>query len=54
MDSLQDNSARVEALSGLSRYRVGLHACFTRRGAALFDLADARRSTDSALPEGER
>ena len=41
MDSLQDNSARVEALSRLSRFRVGLHACFTRRGAALFELADA-------------
>src|SRR5216684_4303076 len=41
MDSLQDTPARVEALSGLSRFRVGLLACFTRRGAALFELADA-------------
>src|SRR6266542_2561306 len=41
MDSLQDTPARVEALSGLSRFRTGLHACFTRRGDALFELADA-------------
>lgn len=41
MDSLQDTPARVEALSGLSRFRAGLHACFTRRGDALFELADA-------------
>ena len=41
MDSLQDTPARVEALAGLSRFRAGLHACFTRRGDALFDLADA-------------
>jgi hypothetical protein len=41
MDSLQDTPARVEALSGLSRFRLGLLACFTRRGDALFELADA-------------
>jgi hypothetical protein len=41
MDSLQDTPARVEALSGLSRFRMDLHACFTRRGDALFELADA-------------
>ncbi|MGI5142594.1 MULTISPECIES: transposase [unclassified Streptomyces] len=41
MDSLQDTPARVEALSELSRFRAGLHACFTRRGDALFELADA-------------
>ena len=41
MDSLQDAPARVEALCGLSRFRAGLHACFTRRGDALFELADA-------------
>ena len=41
MDSLQDTPARVEALSGLSRFRADLHACFTRRGDALFELADA-------------
>jgi hypothetical protein len=41
MDSLQDTPARVEALSGLSRFRAGLHACFIRRGDALFELADA-------------
>jgi DDE superfamily endonuclease len=41
MDSLQDTSARVEALAGLSRFRAGLRACFTRRGDALFELADA-------------
>ncbi|MFF1650765.1 transposase, partial [Streptomyces sp. NPDC058240] len=41
MDSLQDSPARVEALSELSRFRAGLHACFTRRGDALFELADA-------------
>ncbi len=40
MDSLQDPPARVEALSGLSGFRTGLHACFTRRGDALFELAD--------------
>jgi DDE superfamily endonuclease len=41
MNSLQDSPARVEALCGLSRFRAGLHACFTRRGDALFELADA-------------
>src|SRR6266704_1215259 len=41
MDSLQDTTARVEALSELSRFRMDLHACFTRRGNALFELADA-------------
>ena len=41
MNSLQDTPARVEALSGLSRFRAGLRACFTRRGDALFELADA-------------
>ena len=41
MDSLQDTPARVEALSGLSEFRAGFHACFTRRGDALFELADA-------------
>ena len=41
MDSLQDTPARVEALAGLSRFRAGLHACFTRRADALFELADA-------------
>ena len=41
MDSLQDTPARVEALSELSRFRGDLHACFTRRGDALFELADA-------------
>ena len=41
MNSLQDTPARVEALSGLSRFRAGFHACFTRRGDALFELADA-------------
>jgi DDE superfamily endonuclease len=30
-----------EALCELSRFRAGLHACFTRRGDALFELADA-------------
>jgi hypothetical protein len=40
MDSPQDTPARVGALAGLSRFRVGLLACFTRRGAALFELAD--------------
>jgi DDE superfamily endonuclease len=41
MDSLQDTPARVEALSGLTRFRASLHACFTRRGDALFELADS-------------
>jgi hypothetical protein len=41
MDSLQDTPARVEALSGLSGFRASLHACFTRRGDALLELADA-------------
>jgi hypothetical protein len=41
MDSLQDTPARVEALSGLSGFRAALYACFTRRGDALFELADA-------------
>ena len=41
MDSLQDTPARVEALSGLSGFRADLRACFTRRGDALFELADA-------------
>ena len=41
MNGLQDTPARVEALSGLSRFRAGFHACFTRRGDALFELADA-------------
>jgi len=41
MDSLQDAPARVEALTELSRFRAGLHACLTRRGNALFELTDA-------------
>jgi hypothetical protein len=41
MDSLQDTPAHVEALSGLTRFRASLHACFTRRGDALFELADS-------------
>jgi hypothetical protein len=41
MDSLQDTPARVEALAGLSRFSAGLHACFTRRGDALFPAAAA-------------
>ena len=41
MNSLQDTPAGVEALSGLSRFRAGLRACFTRRGDALFEAADA-------------
>jgi DDE superfamily endonuclease len=41
MDSLQDAPVRVEASCGLSRFRTRLYACFTRRGDALFELADA-------------
>jgi hypothetical protein len=41
MDSLQDTPARVEALAQLTRFRAAFHACFVRRGAALFELADA-------------
>lgn len=41
MQSLPDNPARVESLAALSRFRAALHSCFTRRGDALFELADA-------------
>jgi hypothetical protein len=41
MDSLQDTPARVEALTELSGFRAALHACFTRRPDALFELTDA-------------
>ena len=54
MDSLQDTPARVEALSGLSRFRAGLHACFTRRGDALFELADGAPRGAVVSDGGER
>ncbi|MEC4020000.1 transposase [Streptomyces sp. H27-D2] len=41
MNSLQEPPSRVESLSEISRFRAGLHACFTRRGDTLFELADA-------------
>ena len=41
MDSLQDDAARVEALSVLSRFRLDFHGCLTARGDELSELADA-------------
>ncbi|MEV0489084.1 transposase [Streptomyces atratus] len=41
MDSLQDDAARVEALTGLSRFRREFYECPTLRADALFKLADA-------------
>ena len=41
MDSLQDRTARVEALSVLSRFRQELYDCLTLRADALFELTDA-------------
>jgi hypothetical protein len=41
MDSLQDGSADVESLAGLSRFRREFHACLTARADELCELADA-------------
>ncbi|MET8129583.1 transposase, partial [Streptomyces sp. NPDC005231] len=41
MDSLQDNAARVEALTVLSRFRREFYECLTLRADALFELTDA-------------
>jgi hypothetical protein len=41
MDSLQDDAARVEALTRLSRFRREFYSCLTLRADALFELADA-------------
>jgi hypothetical protein len=38
---LPNDPARVESLEALSRFRTAFHSCLTRRGDALFDLADA-------------
>jgi hypothetical protein len=47
--SLPNDSARVESRAALSRFRAGLHSCFTRRGDALFDLADAMLCTQGPV-----
>jgi hypothetical protein len=54
MDSLQDDAARVEALTGLSRFRREFYECLTLRGDALFELTDAVLCADGpvvSLPE---
>ena len=54
MDSLQDDAARVEALTGLSRFRREFYECLTLRGDALFELPDAGLCADGpvvSLPE---
>ncbi|MEW1719736.1 NF041680 family putative transposase [Streptomyces sp. NPDC093109] len=54
MDSLQDDAARVESLTGLSRFRREFYECLTLRGDALFELTDAVLCADGpvvSLPE---
>ncbi|MFI1585092.1 NF041680 family putative transposase [Embleya sp. NPDC020630] len=40
---------RLEAFAELSRFRVEFHACLTRRGDALFELADAVLCADGPV-----
>jgi DDE superfamily endonuclease len=49
MDSLQDDAARVEALSVLSRFRLDFHGCLTARGDELSELADALLCTEGPV-----
>jgi hypothetical protein len=46
MDSLQDNAARVEFLSVLSRFRLDFHGCLFARGDELSELAGALLCTE--------
>ncbi len=41
MDSLQDDVARVEALTALSRFRREFYSCLALWADALFELTDA-------------
>src|SRR5450631_2747897 len=41
MASVPDAGPNVEGLEALRRFRQDLRGCLTRRGAALFELADA-------------
>ena len=49
MDSLQDDAARVEALSVLSRFRLDFHGCLTARSDELSELADALLCTEGPV-----
>jgi hypothetical protein len=54
MTSVADPPGRVEALSGLSGFRVDLHACLDARSDALFELVEAMLCVDGpvfSLPE---
>jgi len=44
--SLLQESARVESLTVLSRFRTGFYDCLPARRDALFELTDAVLSTD--------
>jgi hypothetical protein len=47
--SLLQESARVESLTVLSRFRTGLYDCLPARRDALFELTDAVLSTDGPV-----
>jgi hypothetical protein len=46
---LPNDPARVESLQALSRFRTGVRSCLTRRGDALFELADAMLCTQGPV-----
>jgi hypothetical protein len=49
MTSVADPPGRVEVLSGLSRFRVELHACLDARSDALFELVEAMLCVDGPV-----
>ena len=49
MDSLQDATARVEALGVLPRFRGDVYRCLTARADSLFELADGVLGTDGPV-----